>query len=123
MELILKCKDKEFRANGYKLTLGNVEDIFDIIDLDAMIRIYNDTIVSDQNPNTESLANENDYLSVAKAVTNSFEYVKSVLLDIFTEMTPEDVRNASIEDVIQVIYNIITDSIATIKLFILGKKK
>lgn len=87
---------KVLEVEGYTLMMGTVDDFMEIIDLDKI----------------------SDREEVVKMVAKSYKQLKPLLMDIFPDLTEEDYRNISIDDLVRVIPQVgssIIDNIKSIK--------
>ena len=75
---------KTLETEGYMLMLGTVEDFMDIIDIDKI----------------------NDTNEVAKMALKGYQQLKPLIMDIFPELTDEDYRCISVNDLIVLIMDI-----------------
>lgn len=107
-DLILHCGEKVFKKPSYSLKFGAVEDVLQIVDVDTLINIFTGDMTSEE-------LNTLTYATVAKSVVNALDFVKSIMKDIFIDLTDDDIRNAPLEDIVKVIVDVIQSSIITIK--------
>ena len=84
---------KTYETNTIDVSFGIVEDMMEILD-----KIQNDS-------------NEN---AILDAIMKNLKNVRPLLLDVFDGLTPDELKNASTKEVIQVILNIITFAIKEI---------
>lgn len=79
-----EAEEKIYEADGYDLLMGTVEDFIDIIDLDKI----------------------NDNVEVAKMVVKGIDQIRPLIKDVFPELTDEEFRRVSVNDLIQTIIEI-----------------
>lgn len=88
--------EKTYRAEGYDLMLGTLEDFMAIVDLDKM----------------------DDPVEVVKMVTKGYGALKPLLMDIFPELTEDELRRVAVADLVEVVKQIalsVIDSLGLIK--------
>lgn len=84
--------EKTYTAETYDLMFGTVEDIINLIDLDAL----------------SNKENSGDFIAaVSNIVVKGFEHFKPLLKDIFVGLTDEELRRVKISEIIPVIMNVI----------------
>lgn len=75
---------KTFRAEGYDLMLGTVEDIMEVIDIDKA----------------------QDKTELAKMVVSGYRKLMPLIKDIFPEITEEELRKVKIKELIPLFFDI-----------------
>lgn len=86
---------KTLTTEGYELMLGTIEDFLNVIDLDK---------VDNQG-------------EVAKMVVKGYRQIKPLLKDIFPDLTDEDYRNVSLNDMIGAVMEMGTAIIENLNVF------
>lgn len=85
MEIKIKVKsngiEKIYKRDGYDLTMGTIDDLVEIIDLD---KIDNET-------------------EVLKMIIAGYKQIKPLILDMFPEMTEEEYRSVTTTGLVQTI--------------------
>lgn len=76
--------EKTYKAEGYDLMLGTVEDFMDIIDLDKI----------------------KDNIEVAKMVVKGYGQIKPLLKDVFPGITDEELKRVKVPELAQTIIQI-----------------
>lgn len=76
--------EKTYRAEGYDLMLGTVEDFMNILDLD----------------------NLNNNVEVAKMVVKGYSQIKPLLKEVFPEITDEEFKRIKVTDLVNTIVQI-----------------
>lgn len=76
--------EKTHKAQGYDLMLGTVDDFLSIIDVDKL------------GDNTE----------VAKMVLQGYGQIKPLIMDVFPELTDEELKRVKVNELIQTIVQI-----------------
>ena len=90
---------KTYTANEFDLMFGTIEDLVDLIDLDAF----------------NGKANDTEFISAAaKVVVGGFDNVKDLLKEIFPGLTDEELRKVKIKEVIPLLVQIIKYSLSEI---------
>jgi hypothetical protein len=96
---------KTYECDTYDLMYGTVEDFLELIDIDQ-IKTGND-------------------IEIIKMVSNvcisGMDTVKSLLKDVFEDLTDEDLKNTKISEIATVLVNIVKYSIAEIMKSAKGK--
>lgn len=73
--------EKTYKADGYDLLMGTVEDFMDIIDVDKL----------------------DDKAEVAKMVLKGMEQIKPLIKDVFPEITDEEFKRVRVNDLVNTI--------------------
>lgn len=88
--------EKTYKADGYDLMLGTVEDFMAILDLD----------------------NINNNIEVAKMVVKGYSQIKPLLKDVFPGVTDEELKRVKVPELVNTIIQIgmsIVDSLKELK--------
>lgn len=72
---------KTHTVEGYDLMLGTIEDFMDIFDMDKL----------------------DDDKEVAKMIIKSYKQIKPLIMDIFPELTSEELKNIKVAELILVV--------------------
>lgn len=89
---------KTYETKDYNLKFGTLEDVLNAIDIDKLKN-----------------ATEADILAtVGELCLNSFPLVKELILDVFEELTEEEMRGALVEDIAGVLVDIVIYTITKI---------
>lgn len=72
---------KVHEVEGYDLMLGTIEDFMDIFDMDKL----------------------DDDKEVAKMVIKSYKQLKPLIMDIFPELTSEELKNIKVAELIRIV--------------------
>lgn len=107
MELILNIYDKKgrtvvksYKAGQYDIMFGTVEDIVNLIDLDAF----------------QEDAKDMDMVTACfKFVTGGMEQVKEILMSVFPEVTEEELRYIKIREVVPLFIQLFKFSLVEMK--------
>lgn len=84
--------EKTYVADEYDIMFGTVEDLISIIDLDAF---------------SNEEANDADFLKACmNIVRNGFEQVKSLLKDVFPDVTDDELKRTKIKEVASLLLNL-----------------
>lgn len=83
--------EKTYTAETYDLMFGTLEDIINIIDLDA----FNNT------DNAEFVG------AVAKIIVKGFDQFKPLLKDIFPGLTDDELRRVKVSEIVPVVLDVI----------------
>ena len=73
--------EKTYKADGYDLLMGTVEDFMDIIDVDKL----------------------DDKAEVAKMVLKCMDQIKPLIKDVFPELTDEEFKRVKVNDLVNTI--------------------
>lgn len=90
---------KTYEAQEYRLKFGVLEDLAKAINLDDMQEITDGEILR----------------MTAKMMLDVPDLVKEFLLDIFEDLTEEDLRNAGVEDIARVFVDVVLYTITRIE--------
>lgn len=88
--------EKTYKAQGYDLMLGTVEDFMNVIDVDKL----------DNN------------VEIAKMVARGYRQIKPILHDVFPEITDEELNRVKVAELVQTIMQIgmaVADSLQELK--------
>lgn len=113
MELNIKENGKiikTYKAETFTLTMGVCEDILKNIDIDKIL-------------NYQTISKDELAIEILKIVTKSFPSFKNVLMDMFSGLTEEEYRKASITDVAGAIFAAINHMISELNSIGGNKKK
>lgn len=83
--------EKTYVAETYDLMFGTLEDIINIIDLDALKSTDNGEFIS----------------AVAKIIVKGFDQFKPLLKDIFPGLTDDELRRVKVSEIVPVVLNVI----------------
>lgn len=72
---------KVHTVEGYDLMLGTIEDFMDVIDMDKL----------------------DDEKEVAKMVIKGYKQIKPLIMDIFPELTSEELKNIKVVELIKIV--------------------
>lgn len=72
---------KVHTVEGYDLMLGTIEDFMDVIDMDKL----------------------DDEKEVAKMVVKGYKQIKPLIMDIFPELTSEELKNIKVAELIKIV--------------------
>ena len=72
---------KTHTVEGYDLMLGTIEDFMDVIDMDKL----------------------DDEKEVAKMVIKGYKQIKPLVMDIFPELTSEELKNIKVAELIKIV--------------------
>lgn len=87
---------KVHTVEGYDLMLGTIEDFMDVIDMDKL----------------------DDDKEVAKMVVKGYKQIKPLIMDIFPELTSDELKNIKVAELIKIVPQIgkaIMDSLSIVK--------
>lgn len=87
---------KVHTVEGYDLMLGTIEDFMDIIDMDKL----------------------DDDKEVAKMVVKGYKQIKPLIMDIFPELTSDELKNIKVAELIKIVPQIgkaIMESLSIVK--------
>ena len=76
--------EKEYTAEGYELMLGTVEEFMRIIDIDKL----------------------GDSMEVAKMIVKGYGQLKPLLMDVFPEITDEELNRTKVNELVQTVIQI-----------------
>lgn len=112
MQLILNIYkngevEKTYTANEYDILFGTVEDLVNIIDMDALT----------------DAGNKDSAAAMVRMVTGGMEQVKGLLKDIFSGVTEEELKRTKIKEVIPLMMSLVKYSIKEISLTNTGTGK
>ena len=85
--------EKTYKADGYDLMLGTVEDFMSILDIDKMT----------------------DNIAVAKMVVKGYGQLKPLLKDVFPGITDEELNRVKVQELVQTIMQIGLSIIESLK--------
>lgn len=89
---------KTYESDTYDLLLGTVEDFLGIIDLDKIKTGSDAEIIK----------------LVGQACVSGMDIIKSLLKDVFEDLTDEDLKNTRVSEIVKVLTQIIRYSIMEI---------
>lgn len=92
---------KTYEAETYDLMYGTVEDFLQLVDVQNIQMVMTETV------------GENQVIGVAEIVTNCFGQIAPLLMDIFDGLTSEELRNAKVSEIIDVVKECISYSVKT----------
>lgn len=92
---------KTFEADSAAIMYGTVEDILNAVQVDKL----------------------NDNVEIAKMVVNVLPTVKPLLLDVFTDMTEDDLRSARINEIVPVVIDIVKSQITDLTALLPNQKQ
>lgn len=92
---------KTYEAETYDLMYGTVEDFLNIIDLQDLKIIASETVEANQ------------IIGVADLIKNCFDQVAPLLMDVFDGLTPEELRNTKVSEIIDVVKECLQYSVKT----------
>lgn len=92
---------KTYEAEAYDLMYGTVEDFLQLIDVQNIKILQSETV------------EENQILGVADLIKNCFDQIAPLLTDVFDGLTAEELRNAKVSEVIDVVKECIQFSVKT----------
>lgn len=87
---------KVHTVEGYDLMLGTIEDFMDIIDMDKL----------------------DDDKEVAKMVVKGYKQIKPLIMDMFPELTSDELKNIKVAELIKIVPQIgkaIMESLSIVK--------
>lgn len=90
--------EKTYECDTYDLMYGTVEDFLNLIDIDQL-KTGSDTEIIKM---------------VGNACIHGMDTIKSLLKDVFEDLTDEDLKNTKISEIASVLINIVKYSIAEI---------
>lgn len=83
---------KTYTANEYDIMFGTVEDLIQLIDIDNLKGGVNDT----------------DFIgAVAQLLKGGFNEIKTILIELFPDVTEDELRNTKMKEVIQLIVDLV----------------
>lgn len=85
---------KTLETEGYNLMMGTVDDFMEIFDLDQL----------------------SDQKAILKMIQKSYKQIKPLIMDIFPELTEEDYRNVSVQDLARTVVQVGTSIIDNINI-------
>lgn len=85
---------KTFRAEGYDLMLGTIEDIMDVIDIDKA----------------------QDKTELAKMVISGYKKLIPLIKDIFPEITEEELRKVKVKELIPLFVDVVKNIASDLQL-------
>ncbi len=85
--------EKTYTADTYTLLFGTLEDFIQAVDLDAIMGCTTDS----------------EFISeVAKAITQGFDLIAPLFMDVFPGLTKEELRRAPIQEMVSTVLGILT---------------
>lgn len=96
---------KTFKSEAYDLPFGIVEDVASLIDVDAIGNATNAEIIK----------------VIIDTAIKSKEDIKALFLDIFPDMTADDLKKAKLTEMAAVLHDVVTYTISETKQKIMGK--
>lgn len=84
--------EKTYVAETYDILFGTLEDIINIIDIEAL---------SNREESVDFIA------AVAKIVVKGFDQFKPLLKDIFPGLTDEELRRVKVSEIVPVVINVV----------------
>lgn len=90
--------EKTLTTNDFELSTGVCEDMIKIVNLDLFVGV-------------DALSEESQMLELFKIVSNSFDVFKEMLMEVFEELTEEDIEKTKLSEVVVVVYKIIRFSL------------
>ena len=100
--------EKTYTANDYEVMYGTVEDLLDLLDLEALT-------------NTE---NKDGMLSAVSRLLNSRrEVINPLMMDIFDGLTAEELRRVKARDIVEVIVGLAGFSLEQLRGLAFRKRK
>lgn len=98
---------KTYTRNSYTLKMRQLKDIIMTLKVDQLAKCFTS---NDVNRNIEM------FEVIGKMVTDSWDKVQNLMLDIFPKMTEEEYLDAPISEIVNVIINLSKYTFATIGL-------
>lgn len=90
--------EKTYTADSYDIMFGTIEDIIGVIDLDALTNQKNDA----------------DFVrAVGGVIVKGFDQLKPLLMDIFPELTEEELRRTRVKELVPLVMDVIKYSFTT----------
>lgn len=90
--------EKTYIADSYDIMFGTIEDIIGVIDLDALTNQKNDA----------------DFVrAVGGVIVKGFDQLKPLLMDIFPELTEEELRRTRVKELVPLVMDVIKYSFTT----------
>lgn len=85
---------KVCEAESYDLEYGTVEDVLHLLDAENLQGIMNESVQFNQ------------VLDVAKLVKECFGQIKPLLMDVFVDLTEDDLRHVKLSEIVEVVKEI-----------------
>lgn len=90
--------EKTYTADSYDIMFGTIEDIIGVIDLDALTNQKNDA----------------DFVrAVGGVIVKGFDQLKPLLMDIFPDLTEEELRRTRVKELVPLVMDVIKYSFTT----------
>jgi hypothetical protein len=86
--------EKTLTANDFELSTGVCEDVIKIINIDLFT-------------GADALSEESQLIELFKIVSNSFDVFKEMLMEVFEDLTEEDISRTKLSEIVGVVYKII----------------
>lgn len=90
--------EKTYTADSYDIMFGTVEDIIKLIDLDAL---------------TKSTDNADFVRAVGNLIVKGFDELKPLLMDIFPELTEDELRRTRVKEIVPLVMDVVKYSFTT----------
>ena len=90
---------KTYTVNEYDLMWGTIEDIIQAVDLDKLENINEDAIVE----------------LVGRLLVTSFDTVRELILDIFEDMTEEELKQTKVVEIARVLIDVVIYTVVKIE--------
>lgn len=104
---------KEYKRNSYSLKMRQLKDIITTLELEKLAKCF---VKKDTQSNEEMIE------IVSNMITNSYNKVQNLIMDIFPDMTEEEYLNTAINEVVEVIMNLGKYAFKVIKIAENGQK-
>lgn len=96
---------KEYTAQTFNISLGTVEDLLNLIDVDVFVNGSDSELIK----------------AALKLVTKGFTPIKELLKTVFTGLTDDEIRHTNTREIITVIVNIVKYSMGEFSLLTTSK--
>jgi len=88
-----RAVEKTYTTDTYSLLFGTLEDFIKAVDIDAIMGCNTDA----------------EFISeVSKAITQGFELISPLFMDVFPGLTKEELRKAQVQEMVSVVLGILT---------------